>query len=242
MKGIFTTLGVSTLVVACTTTNTMGIDGGDDGGVVFDTGAKDSSKMDASNDSDSGGNGMCPTPADVSSYMPPPFVPPIPFQNVCSQTDIQGFYDNCLSMMADTTKCNTWVQANMKCANCIDTADTDPAWGALIEKTGIVQLDVAGCVEGKGDHPCAAAIEALDACDDAACAMQCPVTDDPMTFTLYQSCVKAADIGGCKTYASSVASQCQNDASAAYAACSAWSTFDDGYFLLAPIFCSGGGG
>jgi hypothetical protein len=105
---------------------------------------------------------------------------------------------------------------------------------------GIAQLNVSGCVYLKGDQNCAKALQAADACDDAACGMQCPVMDQ-QSFMDYQKCLQTAEAKGCKKYVDAANAACGGDGNAAYQACTNFQSFDDGYFVLAPMFCGGGG-
>jgi len=183
---------------------------------------------------------MCPTPADVSGYMPPAYVPPNAVQMKCNSTAIQGYYDNCLGPMGTNMKCTAFRMANMDCAKCIESAKTDASWGPLIFGNGVASCNVAGCMDLKGDKGCAQSYEKLSGCQDLGCDMQCPVMDT-QTFNDYLKCVNTVTAGGCKMYADSLATMCANDASAAYTACRNFQGFQDCYNQYAVTWCGGAG-
>jgi hypothetical protein len=184
---------------------------------------------------------MCPTPADVSTFMPPAFVPPTPAKNVCNMTQIQGYWDNCRDQMTmSQMKCTSWGMANDMCAKCIETNETDASWGPLVIGNGIISLNISGCIALKGDMACAKAWQDRDNCTSAACDMQCPVMDQ-QSFMDWQKCVQTATTGGCKKYNDAVTMKCSTEAGSALAECRSFNTFKDGYFAYAPLWCGGGG-
>jgi len=187
---------------------------------------------------------VCPHPADVSGFMPPPYVPPNPAQMKCDSIAIKGYYDNCLNWMTATlVKCAAFRMSNVACTKCLESQKTDPSWGPLVESRPnnlpLVSCNVAGCVDLKGDKNCAAAIEAFWACDDAACDMQCPA-DDPI-YADYVKCTQEAALNGCKKYADTVTMTCANDASAAYFVCRNFADFQGCYSQYAELWCGAGG-
>jgi len=181
----------------------------------------------------------CWDPADVSGFMPPPFVPPNPPQMKCDSAAIQGYYDNCLGAMATNMKCTAFRNSNMACATCLMSAKTDASWGPLVYDNGAPGCNVAGCVDLKGGGDCAAALEALHACQDAAeCGRQCPVQGAWKDFADIQKCIDKATLNGCSMYAGAVTLKCTGSA---YASCINFSGFQDCYSQYAELWCGAGG-
>jgi hypothetical protein len=239
--------GIAIVVIACSSSGGTGDGGTDTGTTPTDSGTtKDTGKDTSNNNNDSGNAPTCPTPDDVSNFMPPAFVPPVNTPMACTGTQVQGYYDNCLnSMTSSTMKCQAFIMANMACSKCLETADTDQMWGAVIDlQSGISEINLSGCVTILGDMNCGKAIQANDACTDAACGMVCPVMDD-QSFQDYEKCVSTAETKGCSKYEMGLKTACSTEAGSAYATCSNFQSFDDGFFVVAPIFCGGsndGGG
>jgi len=239
---------VGALTYGCSsTTSNNGGGGGDDGGVTGDGGVKhDGGKTDGGNTGDGGpvgdsGGGTC-APGDVSTFMPPAYKPAKKTAGACTQTFITSFYDNCLAPNATMATCAPWGSSgdatHKACAACLITADSASAYGALIEHKGTVSVNIPGCMELKDSAnglTCAKAYQASEMCNDAACAANCPVTDDA-SFQLYQACVQQAAANGCKTY--SQAAACANaEADGGASVCFQGMTFQDLYNSVAPVFC-----
>ncbi len=185
--------------------------------------------------------GMCPTPLDVSNYVPPPYVPPHPVTNECTSVQVKDFYDNCFNPnTASSQKCAMFTQANMACASCIQSARSDAQWGAIVIGNGLVTLDVAGCVHLNGDVPCAKALEARDACTWAACDLQCPIVDT-QSFQAWTKCAQTSLAGGCKKYSDAVEMTCSKSMGSAFSVCSNFQDFATGVLKFGTLFCSGGG-
>ncbi len=218
-----------------------------DGGGGSDAG-KDS-KPDVVKVPDSGtdtSNDTCPTPQDVSGFAPSDAKGAKAPQDVCSSTQIDDFYTNCLDTAATTTTCNNWLKtaANQTCSNCLNSKQTDATWSALVSKTGLVSVNIEGCIAlVTGGNPpttgdCAYKYQAASDCEGAACDAVCPVTDQP-SFQLYEQCAQAAAAGGCKTYEDAVCdpegqtwANCLDDQGLGF----------EGLFKsVAPLFCSSGG-
>jgi hypothetical protein len=223
-------------------------------GTVMDTGV-DGKKPDTGVDS---GPPMCPTPVMLMNFMPPAFVNPNPIQNVCSQTDIQGFWDNCRGPQATQNTCNTWKGGHGTCYSCLFTQRSDQTWGALVYGNNITFLNTSGCLALFGDPNCAKAEQALGFCSYAACDPRCMVTDffapdHGSTLQDWQACDcspnggmctpgSANGQGGpCSSFVTAVNNACPVDAGNAESICFNFQSFQDGYFLYAPLFCGGGG-
>ena len=224
-----------------------GTGGGNDGGVVRHDGGTGGGNDTGTGGGDTGTGGSC-APADVSGFTPPAYKNARPPQAKCTQAFIDSFYSLCLATGATTATCapfspTTGDQAHKDCRACIVSVQADANYGPLIESKGLVSLNIAGCMEIKDPTnglACAKAYQASDACDTAACAANCPVTDDP-SFQLYQACVQQAQAGGCKTYVTAAA--CANaEAEAGAPQCFQGQTFQDLYNSIVPVFCLSGAG
>lgn len=189
---------------------------------------------------------MCPTPGDVSKFAPPALVPARPATDSCGTTGVQGYWDACRSAQATQMGCATWKAANVACAGCIESQRSDSAWGALVMANGITFLNVAGCIALLGDVPCAKAYQDASLCEGTACDAMCPVTDffDPghvSTLASRQKCAQSAAATVCASYEKTAASSCVKDAGTAAAVCLSFTSFVNGYFQYAAMFCSAGG-
>jgi hypothetical protein len=174
---------------------------------------------------------------------------------VCAQSQIDGFFAGCVKTGATQQTCAPYgtsgTASNQACAKCLYTPSTAAAYGPLVDKSGVVELNIAGCLALAESRPdgsgCGGKFQANSQCEDAACKANCPVTDDA-SFAAYQNCVQTADTTPniCQSYAN--AATCADqivEAGAVGATCLNYQTFDDGYANLAPIFCLGtsdGGG
>jgi hypothetical protein len=166
---------------------------------------------------------------------------------VCTAAQITGYYTACLDFGHTVATCTTWTNASASdtaCAACILTQGTATTYGPVVAHNGVISANLAGCIAlldtGSG-VTCAHAIEAADQCGDAACAANCPVTDDP-SFQLYIACIQQASSNDCQSYAQaqSACEAAEADGGAA-AACLQGQDFQSLYNIFAPIFCSGGG-
>ncbi len=185
---------------------------------------------------------VCP-PADVSTFMPPAYIPAKRTAAACTTAQISAFYDGCLAPNSTMTTCapfsSTGSTANKACAACIVTPATAMAYGALLEQKGLVSINIPGCMEIKdamGGLSCAKAYQASEKCNDIACATNCPVTDDA-SFQAYQQCTQVAATTGCKTF--TTAAGCADDEADGGAAsiCFQGQSFQDLYNNVVPVFC-----
>lgn len=189
---------------------------------------------------------MCPTPGDVSKFVPPALVPPRPATDSCGPTLAQGYWDACRGAQATQVGCAAWKGANATCAGCIESQRADADWGALVMANGITFLNVSGCIALLGDVPCAKAYQDASLCEGASCDTMCAVTDffDPdhvSTLASWQKCAQAAASTVCANYEKTVASSCVKDAGTAAAVCLSFTSFMGGYFQYVSMFCSAGG-
>jgi hypothetical protein len=184
-----------------------------------------------------GGLASSCAPADVSTYKPAWRKSAKFYQGVCAAGDLDNFRAACLG--SDASACAKAVSAD--CAKCIATDEAADVYGAVILHKGWVELNVPGCVANAMMDPtgvrCAAAMQAVDMCDLAACGANCPVTSDA-TLSLLGACRDAADVGQCATLAGEA--QCQQglaDAGAAVAACISGTSFAEAFTTIAGLFC-----
>jgi hypothetical protein len=172
-------------------------------------------------------------------------------QGVCDPTAIADYYASCLASGASKSTCEGFSDSrpHSECAACITTVEAAPAYGPLILVDGFFQANVAGCIELEDptDRLCAMAQQALSDCELAACAVNCPVTDQA-SFAAYQACAAQADGAGCQAYyATAQCLSAEVDAGDAgpERACLA-PDFRTFYNAIVPLFCgvvqSDGGG
>jgi hypothetical protein len=119
-------------------------------------------------------------------------------------------------------------------------------WGPLVLGNGITFLNISGCEALQNDMTCAKNYQALGFCTYAACDKRCPVTeffepDHGMTLQEWQTCSQTAGAGTCGMFSTKVNQTCTIDAGTASATCFNFMSFQEGYFLYAQMFCSGGG-
>jgi hypothetical protein len=239
---------IGALSYGCSSTTSNSGGGGDDGGVSgdgsvkHDSGTHDGATGDDASTGDDGGMTTC-APGDVSTFMPPAYKNAKKVAGACTQQFITSFYNDCLAPNATMTTCAPWGSsgdaAHKACAACIITAESAAQYGALIEHKGTVSVNIPGCMELKdtaGGLACAKSYQASEECDDAACAANCPVTDDA-SFQLYQACTQQAAANGCKTYSQAAACADAEADGGAAAACFSGMTFQDLYNSVTPIFC-----
>ena len=194
------------------------------------------SSGDASGPSDGGLASSC-APADVSTYKPAWRKSAKFYQGVCAPADLDKFRASCLG--SDASACAKAVSPD--CAKCLATDETADVYGAVIVHKGWVELNLPGCVANAMGDPtgvrCAAAMQAVDLCDLAACSANCPVSSDA-TLTDLDSCRQVADKGQCAALVSDA--QCENglaDAGAEVAACFSGTSFAEAYATIAGLFC-----
>ena len=237
-----TMAGASALVVAmsygCSSTTTVVVeDSGTptpEGGSKPDTstGNKDSGDQ----NQDSAPPPSC-APVDVSSFMAPAYVP-AKHANVCTVSAIMTYDADCNTPPG--TGCSAFEAANKTCVACLLSQDSDPSYGAIVnhQAQGIESDNVAGCIELEGNKACATAYQALGACEAAACPPSvCPVTDQT-SLTAYEGCAKAADSGGCKSFATA-ANSCiaADDGGPITTICLGGTDFHSIFLSIAPVFC-----
>jgi hypothetical protein len=229
-------------VAACGSANNGGsfvrMNGGDAG--FGGGGPGDASSLDASS---------C-HPGDVEAFVAS-YHPAVPPQAVCLPQIVQPnaliagdpitlFYDACFGPHKSPFACGSFAgtsPAYAACAACIETSASASSYGPLVvdPADGFVRANVGGCIELTDPLAlsCAKAAQAQQACQAAACAVNCPVTDDT-SLDAYNACADQAAAGGCETF--TAAASCVDAEAVDLAACSSTS-FQDFYFAVVPMFC-----
>jgi hypothetical protein len=212
-----------------------------DSGIPDAMGGNDASGMKDRATIPSDGSGCAPK--NLTGYQPPPFIPPLPQQNVCTPAQIQAFYDACVGPNADTTACQFWTAQNKKCEACVETGEGAMAWGALVYVANDYLPNRAGCIATLGHLECAKRASALWACTDAACHDDCPPAEDGGN-TAYDACRTAAAGSVCKPYSDEVETVCPaplGKADGSSIALCLQSDLQAFYMAFAPILCGAGG-
>lgn len=186
-------------------------------------------------------------PGDVSSFVAPPYKSAARKPGACTPALVDAFYMNCLDSSAAANRCSASFgagspAANRVCAACLLSPETAATYGAVVDATDTLTLNLAGCMELKGNRTCAEAVQRTDACQASACRSLCPVVDEG-SMRAYVQCTSDASVGGCKPYADaeSACTDASADGGAGYE-CFAWRanpspTFEDIFRTVAPVFC-----
>jgi hypothetical protein len=180
-------------------------------------------------------------PGDVGAFQPDAYHPATAaWQNVCRPEHITGFYDACLGPHASAAACALFEADPVagRCASCILTPDAASHYGPLIDHGTFITTNVAGCIELTDPQGlvCARSLQALAACELAACEANCPVLD-AATRASYDACAAQADQNGCQTY-TGLATACVNaENDAGLVADCLIPVFADFYTAVVPLFC-----
>jgi hypothetical protein len=216
--------------------------GSPDGGAAFDAGtsgdggtSRDGSYSDA--------NGCLP--GDISDFKPA-WKPPTPFnQGVCSPAEVTQFRKACIGA-SSTSDCNAFTStsgASYKCGKCILSYESADHYGPLILHKGWVELNIAGCIANAMNDPtgvkCAANVQFVRQCELAACAVNCPVTNQPSLDQL-NACTGIADDSICRTYLEGAACILQLPDAGALGRCVDDQPFDVHFDEIVGLFCGGG--
>jgi hypothetical protein len=222
----------------------------DDGGVGTPEGGKKDSGIGAADDGSADAALNCNPVNPATGGFQPKWHPPSGHKDACSQTNIDNFLKFCFGA-GDQTACQSFLAGaeGKTCAQCILTPATAAAPGPLVDHPGqgFASLNFAGCLAiAQQDDKCAQSFNALQQCDDAACAA-CVVPNDPNnpnSLDPLNQCQNQAESTVCQTYGT--AAQCAQDAAEAGRAgeCLNFSTFEEGYAKIVPVFClkTGDGG
>jgi hypothetical protein len=184
-------------------------------------------------------------PAATTSFQPAWQAPEAWKQNVCSATQITGFYAACLTPPISAQTCQTFVQANANCAPCLQSQETDTTSSAIVwhEQDRYWTVNVAGCIaRATGDATsagCGAVYGAAIACRQASCNACWEAQGTSATFQQFSDCESLAGSTTCQTYAQAVPTKCgtldQGPASVCMPSSSA--TAQGAYMQIAPLFC-----
>lgn len=204
-------VALTALAGGCSSTPKGTDDAGVDGATVADTGGKDSAKADTG--TDGGMGGMCPTPLDVSTFMPETLPDPIgKHLNKCTVMQLDQ-YHKCV-VQSDMAACMAIQMAAMTtfkdCLGCLETTIMDAKWGPLVCVDSMTcYLNVEGCVNlatnQMGMTSCGQLLHSSYGCQRAACETQC--SGDAQGFS---KCVQTALAGGCKKYGDAFSAMCGN--------------------------------
>jgi hypothetical protein len=185
------------------------------------------------------------TPSSTSSFQPAWQAPEAWKQNVCSATQISGFYTACLTPPISGAACTAFVQANATCAPCLQSQDTDATSAAIVwhEQMKYWTVNVAGCIaEAMGDPSgtgCGAAYGAAIACRQSSCNACWAAQGTTATFQDFSDCETQAGATTCQTYANAVPDKCGTLDKSAASVCMPPSsaTAQDAFMQIAPLFC-----
>jgi hypothetical protein len=164
-----------------------------------------------------------------------------PVVGACTLDQINQYFAACFGESSSPAQCAMFKQAsiNTTCSSCILTSSTAPAYGPLVSTGALVQNNVAGCIEltQPSLFSCAESVQALSACEVAACAANCPVNpSEPSTQAAYNACAAAADADGCAHLFPAPCLGVTDPDAGVYLACLATS-FAEFYNYAVPIFC-----
>jgi hypothetical protein len=226
--------------------------GSSDNGGAADAGGADAPTMDSpvshrdsspiTSGDDGGGDGPvatgCPAPADISSWMAPALHPAKTSPSACTAQDLSDYDGACLNNATRTqAACTAFATSRATCLACLESKYTDMTWGPLVSYSGVVNLNLGGCVAivDPAGAACAQKVQDYDQCVHTACDGVCPV-NSPAAFQLWQQCQTIASQQACGMY--STAANClANDTAAAV--CNNAGGFDAAFMAVAPLFCGG---
>jgi hypothetical protein len=186
------------------------------------------------------------TPADMSGFQPAWTPPQAWKQGVCTSKQTQDFYAACLASPISPSACKSYVEAsaaNTACAACLQSQETDAAWGAVVwhDQMRFWTVNVAGCLSyvlgDSSPASCAAAYEGAIQCRQKACDACWANTAN--TFTQFAQCESQAGQTQCVPMDHTLAVKCGDLTAAPASACvpPSGSTTKDAYDLVAVDFC-----
>ena len=234
-----------TIGIGCAPLTVESSSGGADGGVLVNDGAPGPDDDAASGFAPDGGS--C-GPGDVATYHPTYHAANVQI-GACDAGQVQSFFDACFGSTKSTSDCQDFRTKYPTCASCIITPESATTYGPIIDHTGFVSTNVAGCIEvtvaevgtaadaGVAELTCAHAVEALAGCELAACEANCAV-HDATSLSEFSQCTRSADGAGCGTF--SAAASCVNpesDAAVPIPSACVQSDFAAFYAAIVPLFC-----
>ena len=179
-------------------------------------------------------------PGDVQTFVPGGYVPAHAPQDACDPDDIEGIYESCLGPNRSPDGCAAVQASKAACFSCLVTPSGGTSYGSVIEYTGFVEPNVAGCVElvSQGGMSCAKSLQALAGCQLQACEANCPVTD-ASSLAAFEGCSAQAEAGGCEAYAQAASCFWSQADAGPLSVCSA-TDFHAFFVNASALFCSAG--
>jgi hypothetical protein len=178
-------------------------------------------------------------PGDVQTFRPGDYVPANAPRIACTGTEIDDLYTLCFGAEAykDPSACYAWESAHAGCFDCVVTMSTATSYGPVIDYSGFVEANVAGCIElVSHGTACAKPVEALASCELAACEANCPVRNSS-TLTSFEGCTTQADVEGCQAYAQQASCFSSQSDAGPLSVCAA-TDFWQFFRTVAPLFCA----
>jgi hypothetical protein len=179
----------------------------------------------------------------VQTFHPSDYVPANAPRVACrvdsSYDEISDLYATCFSADAynHPSDCYTWESMHAQCFDCVVTMSSATSYGPVIDYTGFVQANVAGCIElVSHSTSCAKPVEALTSCELAACEANCPVRNSS-TLASFQGCTTQADVEGCQAYAQQASCFSSQADAGPLSVCSV-TDFWQFFRTVAPLFCA----
>ncbi len=184
------------------------------------------------------------TPGATVPGFTPAWKPPTS-AHMCTAAQIAGYFGACLNSPVDPKVCTAYMTTNKACTTCLDTDETDKAYGPIIwhSSRSYFTFNIAGCVatEQKDvtESGCGAAYQASVTCKQAACDACLAAGNE---YQKFQQCESAAGKGACKSYATSLGAKCGQlqGGDASTNACfpaTATEASKDYFARLAPVLC-----
>jgi hypothetical protein len=186
--------------------------------------------------------GACPSPGDVSGFVPTWKPPTGAHQRLCTTALVDEYYQDCLAV-SGAQSCAVFGPAgdpaHQACARCLTSGFDDATWAPVVESANVVETNGAGCIAllDPSALECAKSVQALDQCEHAACDPTCH-TGSASTFDDWVQCSAAANACGCQSWFA--ASDCVKQIAAGAgpaAACLVGQTFQDFFEVTASAFC-----
>jgi hypothetical protein len=186
--------------------------------------------------------GACPSPGDVSGFVPTWKPPTGAHRGQCTPALIDEYYQDCLAV-GGTQTCAAFGPGtdgpHQACGACIASNFTDPSWGPLVRSPNIVETNGAGCIVllDPSAIDCAKSVQALAQCEHAACDPVCHAAGT-VGFDDWVQCSAASNACGCKSRLSEsdCVKEIVSDGGPA-AACLVGQTFQDFFQVTAAVFC-----
>lgn len=184
-------------------------------------------------------------PQSVSGWTPAWTPPEAWKQNVCTSSQIAGFYAACLTPPIVESTCQAFVGQNATCTACLQTEDTAPTSGAIVwhEHDAYWTVNVAGCIaQAMGDTAgtgCGESYSAAIACRQASCNACWAGQGTTTTFAEFSTCEDQAGGTTCESYTNAVPAACGDLTTTPASVCmpSSGATAQDAFMQVAPLFC-----